>query len=194
MTVVERVFRVLLPTILVFSSGALHAAIPTPERQALIDLYNSTSGSGWAMKTNWLSPPGTECTWFGVTCDAPQMHIETIALNGNNLTGALPPSLGSLTNLTSLQIDTDNLSGSIPAQLGSLTNLQAIDLNGNQLSGGIPPQVGSLTNLQSLTLSGNHAVRKSHQPSVPPFGHQPAQRKHPNAPVPASSLVAIDRS
>ena len=47
------------------------------------------------------------------------------------------------------------MSGEIPAELGSLTNLTTLELNDNQLSGGIPEELGSLTNLEILRLSSN---------------------------------------
>jgi len=47
-------------------------AIPAAERIALMDLYNSTNGPNWANKTNWLGAAGTECAWYGVTCDGTQ--------------------------------------------------------------------------------------------------------------------------
>lgn len=42
----------------------------------------------------------------------------------NNLTGAIPPSLGSLTSLQELKLEKNFLSGSIPGSLGNITTLQ----------------------------------------------------------------------
>ncbi len=64
--------------ILLACNLALSAAIPAAERQALIDLYNSTNGASWTNNTGWktaplhtdgFAMPGTENTWFGVTTD-----------------------------------------------------------------------------------------------------------------------------
>ena len=41
----------------------------------------------------------------------------------NQLSGTIPTSLGSLTNLTELYLNNNQLSGTIPASLGNLTNL-----------------------------------------------------------------------
>ena len=49
------------------------------------------------------------------------------------------------------------LSGSIPSSLGSLTNLEEMRLDGNALSGSIPAELGNLTNLRHLNLSFNQS-------------------------------------
>ena len=45
---------------------------------------------------------------------------------------------GSLSSLESLDINGNDLSGEIPAELGSLSNLTDLDLAGNELSGCVP--------------------------------------------------------
>ncbi len=55
--------------------GSGDGAIPAEERHALIDLYNSANGDNWTDNTNWLGDSGTECTWYGVTCDEGQNHV-----------------------------------------------------------------------------------------------------------------------
>ena len=139
-----------------FVSNAV-PAIPASERQALIDLYNSTNGPAWLHNAGWLGPVGTECTWFAVSCDATGTTVKEInaCCPGNNLSGSLPASLGNLSNLTTLRLEYNHLSGNIPTDLGKLTNLTHLYLAGNQLSGSIPTQLGSLTNLTYLQLSDN---------------------------------------
>jgi len=51
------------------------AVIPASERQVLIDLYNSTNGANWTNNTGWLGAVGTECSWYGITCDSTQSHV-----------------------------------------------------------------------------------------------------------------------
>ncbi|CAI5485842.1 unnamed protein product [Closterium sp. Naga37s-1] len=48
------------------------------------------------------------------------------------------------------QLSNNQLSGDIPPDVGSLTALLYIHLSYNQLSGAIPPTIGSLTALQEL--------------------------------------------
>jgi len=62
---------IVLTVVMIVVSGAsqVSAAIPTSERNALIDLYNSTDGANWVHNANWLGAPGTECTWERVYCN-----------------------------------------------------------------------------------------------------------------------------
>ena len=56
------------------------------------------------------------------------------------MSGAIPPELGGLENLESLNLYSNNLTGEIPAELGDLGNLTTLDLNGSRLTGEIPTQ------------------------------------------------------
>ena len=48
--------------------------VSTGECNALVDLYNSTNGSGWTNKGGWLVNTGV-CSWAGVTCSANHVYI-----------------------------------------------------------------------------------------------------------------------
>jgi hypothetical protein len=78
-----------------------------------------------------------------------------LSLAGNELDGAIPPEIGSLSMLGSLVLSENRLSGSIPASIGGLGNLVELTLSWNQLSGSIPTAIGSLTSLESLDLGKN---------------------------------------
>ena len=140
------------------TAATTQAAIPASERQALMDLYTSTNGAGWTNSTNWNGPVGTECTWFGVTCNTGQTTVQWLILYQDNLAGSLPASLANLSNLQYLYLQVNQLSGLIPAQLGNLANLRYLDLHSNKLSGAIPAQLGSLASLQYLYLNANQLV------------------------------------
>ena len=71
------------------------------------------------------------------------------------LGGAIPSSLGRLSNLQSLDLGTNFFTGSIPTSLGNLGNLTFLDLSWNALSGAIPPALGNLRSLQTLWLLNN---------------------------------------
>ncbi|MFI5142495.1 MAG: leucine-rich repeat domain-containing protein [Thermoanaerobaculales bacterium] len=137
------------------SSGVHARAIPASERQALVDLYTITNGASWTHNTNWNGAAGTECSWYGVTCDSGGTTVQQLKLGSNNLVGTLPATLGSLINLQILHLYSNRLSGSIPNELGNLTNLQWLELSHNQLTGSIPPQLGNLVSLQILALFSN---------------------------------------
>jgi len=157
------------------------AAIPTSERNALIDLYNSTGGVNWVHNANWLGAPGTECTWERVYCNFEETSVDRILqydgylvgalpdsladltgllyldLSGNYFSGSIPASWGGLSSLTHLILVDSGLTGSIPTELGDLSNLQWLDLNDNELTGSIPASLGNPPNLhlRFINLSGN---------------------------------------
>lgn len=170
-----------------FLASAANAAIPAAERQVLTNLYIASNGGGWSQNSGWCSgtcpatgtptfgAAGTECTWYGITCDAGATHVTAIGLSGNNLSGTLP-GLGGLTYLQYFSVVSNKLSGSIPA-LSNLTQLQVFYADANALTGSIPslasstqlrdfsvqynklsgsiPSLAGLTNLNSFLATGN---------------------------------------
>jgi hypothetical protein len=84
------------------------------------------------------------------------VNLLVLALNNNHLSGGIPPELGSLINLVYLELNHNQLNGSILPVLGSLVNLQDLSLDHNQLSGGIPPELGELSLLRILRLNNNY--------------------------------------
>ena len=125
---------VLLAVVVLIPMGYAHAQIPPIERDALIALYNSTDGANWSNSGGWLGTPGTECSWYGVTCAGGQ--VLRITLYSNQLSGVIPPELGNLSSLWSLDLNSNQLSRGIPPELGnlsSLTNGSGLDLRWNAL-------------------------------------------------------------
>ena len=125
----------------------------SPDRAALVALYNATDGLNWANNTNWLGdrPIGE---WFGVTTFF-KGRVTKLRLSGNQLTGEIPPELGNLDYLISLDLNVNRLTGTVAPELGKLTYLTSLSLSWNGLTGEIPPELGNLTNLTSLGLSDN---------------------------------------
>ena len=165
-TVLVRVSDAAAPTIFDTSAAvfSIVQAIPASERQALIALYNATTGDSWSDNHGWKTPPlaldgfampGTEETWAGVTVDVANSTVTQLNLIYHNLSGSIPSSISDLGGLQYLDLSGNSLSGSIPPELGGLTNLSFLSLYSNQLSGSIPGEIGSLTNLQTLMLFQN---------------------------------------
>ena len=152
--------RFLIPFALFFLAFLLvptvaSAAIPEPERDALTAIYNSTGGSTWTDRTNWLGAPGTECTWFGVRCNDGGSAVIAIQLQNNNLIGTIPPAIGALPSLESIELYSNRLSGPIPSSIGNLRALRDLTLFDNQLRGPLPRELGQLTNVTFFALGQN---------------------------------------
>ncbi|KAL4196312.1 hypothetical protein AMTRI_Chr04g245620 [Amborella trichopoda] len=77
-------------------------------------------------------------------------RLNVLQLDGNQLSGSIPESLGSLLSLEWLDLGENKLEGSIPSTLINLSCLNVLQLYGNQLSGSIPEYLGSLLSLEHL--------------------------------------------
>jgi len=69
------------------------------------------------------------------------IHVD---LGNNNLTGTIPHSMGSLSNLMSLHIYETKLHGEIPVSLKNCQKLVIVNLRKNNFSGNIPNWIGQL--------------------------------------------------
>ena len=94
----------LTPLLSLFLQPAF-AEIPAIEREALIALYNSTSGSQWHNNSGWQAATVDVCSWFGVSCDVSQGFVTELQLDANNLKGPLPESLVNLSQLSLISIN-----------------------------------------------------------------------------------------
>ncbi|EZH72253.1 hypothetical protein ATO12_25295, partial [Aquimarina atlantica] len=98
------------------------AQVSSQERQALVDLYNSTDGANWtntqANNQPWLinDPNSLVSDWYGVTVVADK--VTTLKLDNNNLVGTIPNSISNIPGLESLSLTRNTLSGSIPTTIG----------------------------------------------------------------------------
>ena len=163
-------------------------AVEHGDRAALAALHAATDGPNWADHENWLGD-GPLAEWRGVETDAfgrvarldlggrrdgetgewvshglrgpipPELGrlagLTSLNLRGNALEGPIPPELGNLAALEELWLDDNALEGAIPPELGALAGLEELWLDNNRLEGAIPPELGSLARLKSLSLSGN---------------------------------------
>jgi hypothetical protein len=120
-------------------------------RDALMALYEATSGGGWRQRGHW-NTTAHPCRWHGITCSRGEVRL--IDLGANGLRGTLPPSLSTISSLRVLNIDESRLSGTMPGSLASLTSLEVLLLAGNpRLSGTLPPSFDQLSGLVELDLS-----------------------------------------
>ena len=161
------------------STAVITEVRESPDRAALVALYNAMGGPSWTHQRYWLSGKSVG-DWYGVTTDSagrvigldlyyvgikgplPAVvgdltHLQELSIAQNPaLSGSLPPELFKLTNLRRLSITGSQLTGELPAELGSLANLEELYLYENDLGGEIPVELASLASLEHLYLSGNH--------------------------------------
>jgi pre-peptidase/Leucine Rich Repeat (LRR) protein len=149
---------VVLAVLVVLSAAPSQAAIPAAQRSALLALYNATGGSRWENRSGWLGKAGTECSWFGVECNASRTTVTGLSLSDNGLTGSLPASLGSLADLQTLDLSLNQITSPLPSTLTDLIFLESLSLSFNRISGSLPTQLKRLVFLQSLDLSHNEIV------------------------------------
>lgn len=133
----------------------VRAAVPASERSALTNFYKATGGTKWAARAGWGGKVGTECSWYGVTCNTAQTSVIGLALNDNGLKGSLPAALTKLPGLQTLELEDNSLSGALPKDLGRLANLRTLRLGLNLFSGALPKELGNLARLEILSLPFN---------------------------------------
>ncbi|MGB3466992.1 MAG: T9SS type A sorting domain-containing protein [Cyclobacteriaceae bacterium] len=137
----------------IFGTVSLSAQVNTTDSLALVAIYEATDGDNWTNKENWLTGPVS--TWQFV--DVEDDKVIRLRINSeNNLTGELPPQVGSFTGLDWLMFhNQSNLTGTIPAEIGQLTTLRFLTITNNDLSGEVPATIVNLVSLTDLTLEDN---------------------------------------
>ena len=123
------------------------------DRDILVALYEVTDGANWRDNTNWLTDESIG-EWYGVDTDS-DGRVTALILDDNHLSGTIPPDLGGLVELESLEFGGNGLTGPIPAELGRLGNLKSLDLRANGLTGPIPAELGDLAELDAIQLHFN---------------------------------------
>ena len=95
-------------------------AVVNRDRAALTALYHATGGPNWERNNNWLTSFLMR-DWESVTTDLREDGVVTVTglwLARNNLTGPIPPEIGSLTSLDFLSLSDNNaLTGALPQTL-----------------------------------------------------------------------------
>ncbi len=127
----------------------------SPDRDALVAIYNATGGADWRQDTNWLTdaPVGE---WHGVDTDAGG-RVVTLTLSTNGLKGRVPAVIGELSELRHLAMGGNQLTGALPPELGSATKLDTLFLGNNQLTGSIPGSFLQL-DLSAFGFGGNDGL------------------------------------
>uniref|UniRef100_M4E8N9 non-specific serine/threonine protein kinase n=1 Tax=Brassica campestris TaxID=3711 RepID=M4E8N9_BRACM len=72
---------------------------------------------------NWDDTAVDPCSWNMITCSA-DGFVLSLLLQNNYITGHIPPEIGKLMKLKTLDLSTNNFTGQIPSTLSASTNLQ----------------------------------------------------------------------
>ncbi|MDE0377185.1 MAG: S-layer homology domain-containing protein [bacterium] len=132
-------------------SDAMFPGSPESDRAALVALYHATDGPNWHVNDNWLTdePLGN---WYGVTTDHTGRVVRLVQ-HYNGLAGELPPQLGDLDAVETVElngIDSNNLDLSPLSGLARLRHLTLFSSQVSDLSG-----LTDLPQLETLQLSDN---------------------------------------
>jgi hypothetical protein len=136
------------------------AQINKKDSLALVDLYDSCGGPNWINHTNWLTAAPVS-TWYGVFYIS-NGFIGGIDLQGNNLRGTLPHSIGNMPKLFSFFIVSDNhISGPVPANLTNLSSTFDMYLDNNAFT------FDGIEQITPVFTSGEHDYVYAPQASIP---------------------------
>nr|XP_027102700.1 receptor-like protein 33 [Coffea arabica] len=144
-----------LPTV---SIALIKRSIQT-DQSALFALKSQLFDSKNLLRTNWTANVSV-CNWFGVTCFSRHHRVVSLNLSYLGLQGSIPPDIGNLSFLSSIDLSGNNFHGNLPMEEGMvhLRRLRYISLANNNFGGEVPPWFGSLPNLRVLDLSSNSFV------------------------------------
>uniref|UniRef100_F6HLX6 Leucine-rich repeat-containing N-terminal plant-type domain-containing protein n=1 Tax=Vitis vinifera TaxID=29760 RepID=F6HLX6_VITVI len=108
------------------------------------------------LATNW-STKSSHCSWYGISCNAPQQRVSAINSSNMGLEGTIAPQVGNLSFLLQqLNLFNNKLVGSIPEAICNLSKLEELYLGNNQLIGEIPKKMSNLLNLKILSFPMNN--------------------------------------
>ncbi|CAL8992041.1 unnamed protein product [Prunus brigantina] len=138
-------FFLALCVLFLSSSSSTTAADDAAVMSKLAEGLQPTPNS-WSTSTAY-------CNWEGIICDASN-RVTSINLASKSLSGSLPSTLNSLTQLTTLSLQSNSLSGPFPS-LANLSSLQEIYLDTNKFTSIPSACFQGLSRLQILTMSQN---------------------------------------
>uniref|UniRef100_A0A8R7UII9 Leucine-rich repeat-containing N-terminal plant-type domain-containing protein n=1 Tax=Triticum urartu TaxID=4572 RepID=A0A8R7UII9_TRIUA len=90
------------------------------EKATLLALKRSLTLLSPSPLADWNESNGDVCGLTGVACDWRRQHVIGLSLGDMNISGAVPPVIGNLTRLKSLDMSSNFLAGQIPAELSNL--------------------------------------------------------------------------
>ncbi|KAI3766877.1 hypothetical protein L2E82_16954 [Cichorium intybus] len=96
---------------------------------------------------------------FPVCLPESNVRVQTISgyiqLSGNQLSGEIPPGIGTMNDFSMVHLGGNQFSGTLPAEFGQMA-LVVFNVSQNDFSGRIPTELGNLKCLRNLDLSYNN--------------------------------------
>ncbi|KAG8370799.1 hypothetical protein BUALT_Bualt13G0021100 [Buddleja alternifolia] len=122
---------------------------------ALLALKSHITSDPYRIITrNWTNSSSV-CSWIGVTCNSRHHRVAALDISDMDLVGTIPPQLGNLSFLVSLNLRYNFFRGNLPEELSLLHRLKYINLIVNNFGGEVPMWFGFLPKLQFLYLGNN---------------------------------------
>ncbi|XP_057803814.1 receptor kinase-like protein Xa21 [Salvia miltiorrhiza] len=140
-------------TFQMLSSEAKQPLSLATDQTALLSLKHTSL----LLATNWTNSTSV-CTWIGVTCSFRHHRVAALNLSNMALSATIPPQLGHLSFLVSLDLRRNLFHGDLPQELSLLRRLKFISLRLNNFTGDIPPMLGQLPKLEYLSLHNNSFI------------------------------------
>ncbi|KAL3500673.1 hypothetical protein ACH5RR_039766 [Cinchona calisaya] len=141
------------------STAMKNTNIATDQYALLALKAHITSDPYQFLSRNWSSNSATSsivCDWIGVECGSKHQRVTALNMSSMSLKGTIPPQLGNLSFLVSLDIRSNYFHGNLPQDLSRLCRLRFIRLSSNNFSGEIPMWLGRFPELQYLSLYNNN--------------------------------------
>ncbi|WIA20779.1 hypothetical protein OEZ85_005142 [Tetradesmus obliquus] len=143
------------PTLSNWKAGTPPCGNPSAKQQPWKQVYCSTFGSTQQVYIIDLSLIGLTGTLDDSVPLRNLSRLQALWMSGNELSGTLPKSWGSIRSLHEIKLDMNALTGELPMEWRDLRKLKNLFLNGNRLAGSAPPEWAELASLEYLLLGGN---------------------------------------
>ncbi|KAL3500679.1 hypothetical protein ACH5RR_039772 [Cinchona calisaya] len=142
------------------STATKNTSIATDQSALLALKAHITSDPHQFLSRNWSSNSATSsvvCDWIGVKCGSKHQRVTALNISSMSLKGTIPPELGNLSFLVSLDVGSNYFHGNpLPQELSRLHRLRFIRLSSNNFSGEIPMWFCRFPELQFLSLYNNN--------------------------------------
>ncbi|XP_073033606.1 receptor-like protein 7 [Primulina eburnea] len=146
-------------------SNQLHGEIPTPPKSVIYVDYSSNSFrqpipddiGNFTRFASFLSLANNSITGLVPTSLCSASNLQVLDLSGNLLSGSIPPCLlRNNKSLGVLNLGRNNISGDIPDSFSISCGLKTLDLSRNNLEGKIPVSLAKCTSLEVMNVGNNN--------------------------------------